>query len=294
MTDLFNNREIAVITWTIILVIGLILNKKIQDSFFDKDLKRTLFLPIKFFFNPKIIIPILLFISYISFIVFFLEEVGLWEFYLLKETILWVFFAGVISLFRFGSSRKSVSLFKETILDNIKIVIIFEFIINAYTFSFVGEMFLVPIVSIIGFVDGFSDSDDELRVIKKITSPILAVAGWGVLFFTLFQAISDFRNFGSLENLKSFILPIFLTISSLPYLYFYCLLIDYEQLFMRVEIGFENSSKFKRKIKRNIFWHCNLNLKKTNKALNMGLFNLMGIKNETDLEEMKRVYKEKL
>lgn len=294
MTDLFNNREISVIVWTIILLVGLILNKKIRDSFFDKDLKTTLFLPIKIFFNPKIIIPVLLFISYISLIVFFVQEIGLWELYLLKETILWIFFAGIISLFRFGSSRKSISLFRETILDNIKIVIIFEFIINAYTFSLVGEMFLVPIVSIIAFIDGFSESDDELRVIKKITSLILVVAGWGVLFFTLYQAISDFRNFGSLENLKSFILPIFLTFCSLPYLYFYCLLIDYEQLFMRVEIGFENSSKFKRKIKRSIFWHCNLNLQKTNKALNMGLFNLMGIKNESDLEEMKRIYKEKL
>lgn len=71
-----------------------------------------------------------------------------------------------------------------------------------------------------------------------------------------------------------------------PFVYFMVLYANYELLFTRLNIGYEESNKLKSYAKRKIIRHCLLSLKKVKKSLNMNAHNLMCIRNKKDVDKM--------
>lgn len=281
----FNNREIAVAIWSSIIVIALLFNKDIRQSIPDL---------LKAMLQIKIIVPVLILMAYISGMVYILFEVGFWKPFLIKNTILWFFFVGIVLFFRFGTSKEPEKLFKKTIIDSLKITIILEFIIDSYTLSLVGELILIPILSFIAILDSIIQTKKEYSQISKFTGILLSLTGFTMLFLASYSAISDYRSFGNINTLKSFMTPILLTFLILPFLYLMVLYSNYEQLFLRLNFGREKSNSLKRAAKKEIFKHCLFSIRKTNDALNMKLFNLMGIEDENDIEEMVKIYRQKI
>jgi len=79
---------------------------------------------------------------YIYWTVFF-YRIGFWQDALLGETIIWIFGVGFALLINAGRTNEK-DFFKKAILDNIKIVVIIEFLVNIYVFDLWAELILVP------------------------------------------------------------------------------------------------------------------------------------------------------
>ncbi len=135
---IFSTREVALFIWFLLFLIF------VSRS---KDVRHSIARAIKTFFSRKSIIAFSLLLLYILLIVFILSYIGFWDISLLKDTILWLLFSGSV-LFMNINKIENVNYFSGLIKDNIKIIIIWEFLFNFYTFSLIGELVFIPVVTL--------------------------------------------------------------------------------------------------------------------------------------------------
>jgi len=137
ITNVFNNRELAIGFWLLIFIIYVLSKDKIRKSFF------------KIF---KVIFTKTLFVWYFSMFIYFilmilfLWKIGFWDVNLLKGTIYWFLAVGIISSFRAVDNAKNMNYFINFIKDNITIFIVIQFIINLHTFSFIVEVIQIFVI----------------------------------------------------------------------------------------------------------------------------------------------------
>lgn len=283
--EIFNNREIATAIWICIISILFSFKSEIRNSVLNS---------LKIFFNWKIQSFIFSLIIYSSIIISLLYLIKFWTFDFLKDSIMWFCFTGIVVSFDASTKSKDEGLFKKIIFNNIKVLIILEFIINTYTFSLIGEIIFLPIITLIAMIEVVLKFDKKYLSIEKLTSYIQITIGIIILTLSIIKIITDFKNFGNLNTLKSFLLLPFLSISILPFIYLLCIISNYEKLFSRLNFSKTKNKKLVNYAKKKIFRNCFLSLKKTNKALNMNIYNLMNIDTYEDVDEMDKIYKKEL
>ncbi|KAF5415894.1 MAG: hypothetical protein C5S48_04570 [Candidatus Methanogaster sp.] len=253
---------------------------------FKRDIRKSLLEVIKAFFKIKILSSIFLMIAYTTGIVFVLYQINFWNTSLLKDTVVWFCFAGILMSFNLVTSDTDQNLFRKIIVNNIKIVIIIEFIVNTYTFSMVGELILILVVTFIVILEVVAKTDEKYSSVAKLMNGLQIIIWIVILIFAISNVVSDYKNFGSLDTLRNFLLAPLLTISFLPFIYLMILFATYELLFTRLNLGYEKNKKLKRYAKRKSIQHCLLSLKKVKKASNMNTYNLTYIRNEEDVDKM--------
>ena len=280
--ELFNNREIAIAVWILVIFIILLFIRGIRKSL--KDLVKVLC-------HRKILILVLSIIVHTVGITFVLYLINFWNISLLKDTIVWLCFSGVVICFRYVSSKEDENLLRNIIIDNIKIVIIIEFIANFFTFPLAAELVLIPFMVFIAGLDVIAKTDKKNISVVRLLNGLQIIIGLFILIYAFSQAIADYKNIVNLDTLKSFLLAPLLAVLFSPFVYFMALLVKYELLFLRLEMGCEKSKKLKNYAKKKIILYCLLSLKKTKKALNMKTYNLMLIRNKDDVDEMVKAYR---
>src|SRR4030042_130323 len=161
--EIFTSREIATAIWTaIISVIG----------FSVPNIRKSIVNVLRAFFRPRILVWVGILALYITGAVAVLKSYGLWSVSLLKDTIIWFFFSGLVLSMKLAADSKE-NVFQVVILENLKAIIIVEFLVNTYTFSFPIEMILLPAVGFVGIIDAFSQTDKRYYQVRKISSAIL-------------------------------------------------------------------------------------------------------------------------
>ncbi|MBW2995406.1 hypothetical protein KY312_03560, partial [Candidatus Woesearchaeota archaeon] len=154
--------------------------------------------------------------------------------------------------------------FKNVILDNLKLIVLLEFIVNLYVFNLAVELILIPILVIIVIISAIAGLKEEYRLVKKVFDYILGIIGICFILFAFINIFIDFPGFANVDNLRSFLLPPILTVVFLPFMYLFTLFAAYEIYFIRLDI-FNENKEITRYAKRKIFALCHFNLKRLNK-----------------------------
>ncbi len=280
----FSTREMATMIWVLILL-PFILNKKEN---------RKALLNVIRAFKLKLIISILVLIGYVTCIILILYKCKFWDSSMIKDTIFWIIFTGIGISFKYDSKLSIREFFYESFKDNIRIMLIFEFLFSTYTFSILIELLLLPLSTFIIGIKTISERDEKLKPVNKLMMSVEVLLGLVITIFTLKNIVNNIDTITSVINLKNFILPIILGVSLLPYIYLFAVYMGYETLFFRLYIGSEKSKYIIKKAKMVLLVNCKLNLFKINKACSMGLYNLMAVETDEDIENMKKIYKENL
>ena len=250
---MFNNREITSAIW-LILFTGWILTKP--------DVRKSIFSLFQAFLQWKIVACVIAMATYVSACVFLFWLLGLWVPLMTKDAILWFMLTGFIMLMQFMTDREPKNVFRSVIRESIKLVILIEFLIGAYTFPLWVEMFFVPFVTILLMLDTFAGTSEEYKDVKKFTGWVVAAIGFGLLYFAINRAIGDWRNLGTTDTFRSIVFAPLLSIAFTPFIYGSMVVAAYENLFVRLEIGREKPPEVKRYAKSRIIKHCGLSLKK--------------------------------
>ena len=125
----------------------------------QKSIRKSLFGVIKAFTAHQILAIFFLMIIYIELLVLILCKLNLWNFYLLKDTIYWTFGVAFILLANINKTTENNSFFKQTLLSNLKFIVILEFITNLYVFSLVAELIVMPILIFGNYLAGYLSSN---------------------------------------------------------------------------------------------------------------------------------------
>jgi hypothetical protein len=182
--------------------------------------------------------------AYITLVIIPLNAVGIWKLPHLPVTLLWVLCVAFVMLFEFSKANDQ-NFFKDAIKDNLKGLIVLEFLINLYVFDLWVELILVPVFGILGGMIAIAETDEKYEIVKKLLNYIMAFIGLTFTGYAIYMVVADFEHFATLENFENFYLPILLSIMFLPFVYFAALYAGYEALFVRLQFFVKDGALLK-------------------------------------------------
>ena len=173
--SIFSTREIAVIFWCLIFVCLMLINKEIRKSIVEI---------IKSLFSKNIIIPFLIILIYLKLlIILFIFKFKMGQYIDLKEVLLWVLFSGIPLCYGVVNNKPDRHYIKEIIKDNIKFIILLEFIVSTFTFSLKMELVIVPLFTLLFLLEVVSSMKREYKDVNKLISYILLILNIRGRFF---------------------------------------------------------------------------------------------------------------
>lgn len=249
--DNLSAREISILIWSTLIILPILYIGR-------KEFKNILSL----FFGWKILTPFLLLVVYYIGIVYFLKLLNFWDKNLLKDTVVWFLFSG-ISIFFNVNKITSINYFKKALCGSLKVLVLFEFIMNFYTFSLLAELIIVPIITFITILYEYTKhslkKNTEYKQVNTFLGSLLSIFGIVILLNLLFQIFTNYEGLFTESNLKLLILPILLLLLSFPFYYFLALIMTYETFFVRIDCMFRDD-KVKKELKKQIIIDAKINL----------------------------------
>jgi len=275
----FSTRELAIAFW---ISIGLI------ACMFGKSIRQSIFRFIKSFFAWKISVLLLVFFTYTAFCVLIFYKLNFWNITLLKDTIIWTFGFGIVSLINI-SKANDTGYFKSMFFDAVKWTIAIVFIINFFTFSLATELIIIPIIVFSVMLQDVASSDSKYKKVENLIKNIFVCFSIFVFLFSLYRTIEKYSELFTIDNLKSLLLPVFLTITFLPFMYLFNLVSKYEDLWVRLRFVIRNDNDRKR-VKWQIFLIANFNINKL-MSISKNIAMPVNVYNDTSKEMIKQISK---
>ncbi|TSA24392.1 hypothetical protein D4R71_07135 [bacterium] len=232
--DILNNRELALTIWIIVFIIFSLLWLKMEEV--RKSFKRLL----KAFFVKKIISSLVLMVIYIVIVVIVLYKLNLWEFHQLKNTIFWSVSIGAMNLLRISAVKKDPQFFKNSILDNLKLIAFIQLITGYYTFNLFVELLLVPFILILSLTSIIAKRERKLQGLGKFIDKIMALFGLILILYSTYMLIAHLSEFTTKQTMCDFYTPPLLTLLYFPFIYIMIIFITYEEVFIRMQFFIKN------------------------------------------------------
>jgi hypothetical protein len=276
MTDVFNSREIAISIWVFLFLVWSFTRKDFRDHFLKLLISFT---------SGIILIPLVLMVIYNMAVVWSLETLGLWRITQLKHTILWFIFTGLAIAYQITDQTVAQSI-KRVLKNNVKLIIVLEFVVNAYTFPLVVEIILFPALVMIGARTVMAKYDSKYSSGENFTKRMLSLVGTGIILYVVINIIYDYKKFISISTLHNILLPPILTILFLPFIYILMLYMAYEKLFSRLRIYLRDSKKLQKYAMQKLIIQCKFNLARVQKALGENSYELFDAKSQEDVDRV--------
>ena len=279
---LLSNREISMIIW-IFLFFSILIIK-------SKESLGKLWSVIKALFEKKLIPFYIIIGLYLFIIISVFRELTIWDFSLYKDFIYWFLTTGLL-LFFGVSNLKNYKDFTKIILTAISLTIILEFIVNFYNFPLIWELILIPSLTFISVLSVFADlkkDDSNTKIVARFLKNVLAIIGFGILFYNSYKLVVDYADFFTLSNLKSFLLPPIFTLLFLPIIYYTVLYIKYETVFGNLRRYTFLTLERKKKIRNSILRYAHINLNYIENANKIIRFKKRELQNEIDIKSYLR------
>lgn len=270
----FSNREISVVFWLLIIVISCVIRQR-------NDFKQIINI-IKMLFNKYFVVIYFIIGIYFYIIINYFIRIGIWEIALYKDFIFWLFTSAFITLFNCNNINK-LSDFKSIILKLFSLTLILEFLIGFYNFSLIGELILIPSITIISILYFIADNKREYRKVLNFLNTVLSIIGFLIFVYTLYKIVTAGKNLLSIANLKSFLFEPLFTLLFIPIVYLIVVFMKYEDIFGNLNRSNFINRKRKLKIKWIFILFANVNLKFLDNAKEITIWNKLELNEEKKL-----------
>jgi hypothetical protein len=275
--NIFNDREIAITVWAILFLGAALLKKDFRHSAVGF---------IKIALGTKLIIAFIFLIVYVASIVWVLNEIDIWTPLLLRDTIIWFVFSGIGLAFSFVSNNLDAGILKKVIIDNIKIIVILEFVINSYTYSLTVELFLIPFTAFVAGMDAIAKMDGKYSSAIKFITFIQGAFGLVVMSSAIIRAIHDYQSFETIDSILQVALVPILSVCLVPYIYLFVVYSNYEQIFVRLMYRRENKDEVANYAKWRLIKYLLLRPKKIRQFLIAHPMELLNIHTREDVDKL--------
>ncbi len=132
-------------------------------------------------------------------------------------------------------------------------------------------MIFIPVVSLIGilkvYTDHYLEKDGYLQV-NKILNKLFSMIGVFIFIYCLYRLYFNYNEITNNKTIKSFLLPVILSVLYFPVIIFFACLHQYENLFQILNSSLYINKMRKIKIKIAIIFFGNFNIDKLNKIKN--------------------------
>ena len=240
----FSHRQIATGIWVSIGFFFCILSKKTRSSI-GGVLKALLQRKLVLLFGSTIL--------HVGALCWLFHTLGLWGPDQLTATFLWTVLSGFSLVGRTLSAGEDQGYFKRLFLDCFKITVVLEFLIVGYSFSLPVELVLIPFMTFLAFLIEFSRTKVEYASVKKLFEWIVITVTTIVLWKAVGSIWDQPGTFFTTQTGRNFLLPGLLTITSMPFLYFWYCYSQIEIARIRIDLKTFQSDDLKRYARRQFF-----------------------------------------
>ncbi|WP_367867099.1 hypothetical protein [Pedobacter sp. WC2423] len=224
LSEIFNTREIAYILLGALFFIFTCFHKGIQ-----KDIKPIL----AALFTKHILIIYLLTIVYTTFCVMLLVKIGMWDFSLLKDTIVWMIFAALPTMYKACTASNVKMYFKTTLFELIQVTIFLEFILGLHTFVLWIELLIGAFLLLLQGLIVFSHKPEQVKV-HKIFKSINKLIFIFMLFAVGIHLYDHFLQYWTFAYFEQFALSLEFTLMLIPFLYLLVVYMRFEEIFLTI------------------------------------------------------------
>lgn len=225
---MLNNREWATLIWLGILlgifIVWALSSRDVRSSF--GDILRTVL-------SPIILVPLGAMLGFVALEVWLGHEVRLWRGDLTKDTVTWIIFSGSVLLFKFDEAAKHPHFFRRRVAAVLRVTGFLEFFVNLYVLNLLAELLLQPFVAVLAMTSAVAGRDEQSRS-KKLADGLLALTGFSLLIFTVRELYLSWGRIDKHAFVLQLLLPIWLTVGLLPFVYLVSLYANYESAFRHI------------------------------------------------------------
>ena len=256
--DIFSTREIALAIWVAVLAVWAVTKGRKSPSF-----KGDIYNLVKAFLVKPILISLGLMTAYIGLLVYGLREASLWDISQLKSTIIWSVSVAAVSLFRINQIVADPRYFRNAVKDNLKVVVLVEYLIGFWTFDFWIELLIVPFLALVGGMLAIAQSDKKYQSVERLLNGVLTLFGIILIVHAVYKLMTDFDAFARADTLLDFSLPPIMTLLFLPFLFVLSLYVNYQNAFLKLRFAISDPSlRFYAKRRAVIAFHARTELLK--------------------------------
>ncbi len=195
---------------------------------------------------PKVIGPILGFGVWVFALVTLAKKVGLWDDGLIFPAVLWTVTAGLGLIFKLASRKSGEPFFRPMIARTFRLTVFVEIIVGLYAFSLGIELVLLIVASFLGLLSVVADSDEKYEPVKKLLDGLIGFIGLAIIVLTVVNLASGWSELDKGHILRQLVLPLWLTLGAIPYLYLLALWIGYEHAFLRINLASDDGPSRRR------------------------------------------------
>ncbi len=229
----FDNREISLCIWMIVLIIWVASKPKVRSSM--AGLIRTAI-------AKQVVISVSIFGSYFFAVVWLLSVMGVWTESQLKITLFWFCSAGLAGLFSAVNISDGNARIWEKMKSNFSFSVLLDFFVNLYRMPLFAELLFVPFTAVLSALVAYSGHQEKYKQIETLGNRLIVSIGLGVLAYAVYKTATNYDEVATLDNFRALILPIIFSISMLPMFWAGVIYVSYENVFIRLPFLIKDES----------------------------------------------------
>lgn len=225
MTELLkqlSNREIATLIWIGLFLIWMLIMPKIRQSLGSV---------IKDFCQPVILRVVVMAALYIMGTIWLLHRRDIWSTDFIYSTLTWAITFALVAMFEAHKLASDKRHMGKIIRDVINVTAVLMFIVELHSFSLAVEMIALPVLTFITLMHEMAKMREEHAAVEKLLGAILAIVGLSYFAISLWQTWAGYEEIDGLDTLRSFIIPVLLSLLFLPFLFGLGVYMAYERIF---------------------------------------------------------------
>lgn len=218
---MLTTREWATLFWLAVLLVF---------ALRSRDFRESLVAVVKSF--RGLLVPLLLFGAWVTGVVWVAAQLGLWQTSMLKDTLFWS--VPGLALFVASIRAAEVGFFRKQLRDALGFAVLVGFYLNLTTLDVWWEILLQLVLFILVLVTTMADYRKELQPYKRPAEVMLVLIVLLLLIPPTQHFVSDWGTIDAASTTRDFLLPVWLTLGALPFIYGFSLVSTYEQVFMHL------------------------------------------------------------
>jgi hypothetical protein len=221
--DVFTTREQATGIWMAVFILTVLLVPAVRSAIGP---------PLKTLLTPPILTSLLLYIGWIIGVIALAYQVGIWDFGLLKDAVLWFIASSAAAYFSATKVGREPRFFRKAILEAIGFSAVLEFWLNeVQTFSLPVELLVVqPVAFTLALLAGISSGKA-----RGCFNTLLTAFGLTILTVTSISIVKSWSSLDKSAILQALLFFAWMPIAVLPFVYILAFWLTHGSLFSLLE-----------------------------------------------------------
>lgn len=228
------SREVASLFWILIVIIL---------AFSFKSGRKMIWDLLKLVVPAKLSVAFLLSGLYVTSEAGFGRSLRIWKPELLQDTAIWWLVGAIPLMVTVTTAKTTKGLFRRIIRKSISLGLFVTFYINLYTLPILLEIVLQPFILILISIEFVASQKANFAQIRRLFSWVISLIGFAFGIYVCDQIIRHWPPTDLATRADDLILPIWLTLLYLPFLYLLKFYAVYDSIYSSIRFALKRKDK---------------------------------------------------